>query len=213
MNQEINSIRQEYTLASLSEKEVSSDPFLQFEQWFQEAIRADIDDVNAMALSTVDLNQCPHSRMVLLKGLENHHFIFFTNYHSHKGQEILHNPRVSLLFYWKELQRQVRIDGIVSKISEEESLHYFQSRPRESQLGAWASLQSEVLASRADLDNRFQQLSIDYADKDIPKPPHWGGFAVKPNYIEFWQGRASRLHDRLAYTLNKEQWQLQRLNP
>lgn len=213
MNHRIDSIRQEYTLATLNEQDVHSSPFIQFETWFKQAIASEIEEVNAMTLCTVNATGQPHARIVLLKGLEENKFIFFTNYHSSKGQDIANNNHASLLFFWKELQRQVRIEGSLSKISEEDSTKYFHSRPRESQIGAWASHQSELLSSREDLEQRFAQLTEQYQDQEIPQPPHWGGYALSANRLEFWQGRASRLHDRLVYVLEEEAWTLHRLNP
>ena len=210
----IADLREDYSLASLQEDQIDQDPVRQFETWFYEAMNSAISDVNAMTLCTVDKDSKPHSRIVLLKGIEQDRFLFYTNYHSHKGREMEQDPHVSLVFFWKELQRQVRIEGRVAKISEEESVAYFTSRPRESQLGAWASHQSEELESREELQARFSELQEIYKDKDIPKPPHWGGYAVSPELIEFWQGRSNRLHDRLCFYLRNDQtWDLKRLNP
>jgi pyridoxamine 5'-phosphate oxidase len=217
MNPDLNNIatiRQEYCFASLDEKDIDSNPITQFQKWFNEAVRAEIADVNAMTLSTVDIDSKPHARIVLLKGVEDAKFTFFTNYQSHKGLEIENNPHVSLVFHWKELQRQVRIEGSIIKISESESSSYFKSRPKESQLGAWASFQSQVLSGRDELENRFDELKKKYADAEIPKPPHWGGYAVTPSLLEFWQGRESRLHDRFCFTLQEDKsWKMNRLNP
>ncbi len=210
----ITDIREEYALSSLNEIDVNSNPILQFQTWFQEAITAEVDDVNAMTLSTVDNFSKPHSRIVLLKGVEENSFIFFTNYQSHKSKEIAINSAVSLVFHWKELQRQIRIEGIAKKISDEASANYFSSRPKQSQLGAWASMQSDVLESREELENRFNELQQKYVNNEVPKPPHWGGYAIEPSLLEFWQGRKSRLHDRLCFTLNKTKgWDMKRLNP
>lgn len=207
-------IRQEYALASLRKSDLSVDPIVQFQTWFQEAINAEINDVNAMTLATVDAENKPHARIVLLKGVEQESFIFFTNYQSHKGLEMGIHPNVSLVFYWKELQRQVRIEGSVEKISDQASIDYFHSRPLESQLGALASHQSEVLDNREELEQRFAALKLQYQDQEIPKPAHWGGYAVKPDMIEFWQGRASRMHDRFRYQLQENNtWKIDRLNP
>lgn len=214
MKSEIAGIRQEYLLTSLKEAEMDENPVMQFQKWFQEAMNASIEDVNAMTLSTVDAGNFPKSRMVLLKGIENQNFLFYSNYHSQKGQQMAHNPHVALDFYWKELQRQVRIEGSITKTSEEDSIGYFQSRPVESQLSAWASQQSEVLASRELLEDRFLELKQKFADGPIPKPPYWGGYAVSAVYIEFWQGRANRLHDRICYKKQtNETWKMCRLNP
>lgn len=213
MNQSLDSIRLEYTLATLNEEDLDVSPFTQFKNWFQQALHAEITEVNAMTLSTIDAEGQPHGRIVLLKGLENNQFIFFTNYNSTKGKDIEHNAKASLLFFWKELQRQVRIEGVLEKIPEQESTRYFQSRPRESQLGAWASNQSEVLHARYELDDRFEQLKAKYKNKEIPKPAHWGGYALTASKIEFWQGRASRLHDRIVYVQHEGNWNKHRLNP
>lgn len=213
MQQSIANIRQEYKLSALSISDLDKDPIQQFQKWFQQAINAEIEDVNAMALATVGADHKPHARIVLLKGVEENQFVFFTNYKSAKGEDMEQNPYVALDFHWKELQRQVRIEGRVEKISEEASTNYFQSRPRESQIGAWASFQSQELESREALELRFLEIAKQYEDKEIPKPPHWGGYAVQANRIEFWQGRMSRLHDRFVYSLNLDNWKLVRLNP
>lgn len=213
MSNNISAIRQDYLLASLHENDTFDDPILQFNKWFQESVDAEIDDVNAMTLATVDETHKPHARIVLLKGVEENQFVFFTNYDSHKGKNLLQNPNATLVFYWKELQRQVRIEGTIEKISEEESTQYFHSRPKESQIGAWASHQSQILTKREDLENRFAVLTNEYENKTVPKPPHWGGYALNPTSIEFWQGRASRLHDRIFYENVEGSWKKVRLNP
>ncbi|MBK7762395.1 MAG: pyridoxamine 5'-phosphate oxidase [Bacteroidetes bacterium] len=214
MHKSIADIRQEYLLSDLSIADLDKDPIQQFQQWFQQAVNAEIDDVNAMTLATVDADNKPHARIVLLKGVEDNQFIFFTNYRSAKGRDMEQNQQVALDFFWKELQRQIRIEGKVEKISSEASTLYFQSRPRESQLGAWASFQSETLESREVLEQRFANLKQQYENQEIPKPSHWGGYAVIPNRIEFWQGRMNRLHDRFAFTRNTSgEWELTRLNP
>lgn len=214
MSDSIASIRRDYALASLSEADIHADPFVQFRKWFSEALTAAIDDVNAMILSTVDEANKPHARVVLLKGFEHGQFTFFTNYLSHKGRQMTANPNVCLVFFWKELQRQVRIEGTVDRLDEEESARYFASRPVDSRLGAWTSQQSEVLGSREELESRFAEYKTRFADGAIPKPPHWGGYALTPTLIEFWQGRQNRLHDRFCFSLQANgEWCCQRLNP
>lgn len=214
MKNDIAAIRQDYVLARFHETDAHENPVTQFEHWFQDAVHAAIDDVNAMTLATVDKEGNPHARIVLLKGIEQEEFIFFTNYNSHKGRQIESNPVVSLVFYWKELQRQVRLCGTIKKISEEASTVYFHSRPVESQIGAWASQQSEILPNREILEIKEKELREKYAGQIVPRPPHWGGYAISPLEIEFWQGRASRLHDRILYTRqNDGHWTKVRLNP
>ena len=210
---DIASLRKEYALASLSEQDCHSNPIVQFAKWFDEAVAAEIDDANAMTLCTVDADAKPHARIVLLKGVAEQAFLFYTNYDSAKGRQMAINANVSLVFHWKELQRQVRIEGVVSKISEEASAAYFHSRPIDSQLGAWASQQSDVLQKREDLEKRFEDYKIKYQNIEIPKPPNWGGYQLEPCMIEFWQGRANRLHDRLQFTLLENVWRMCRLNP
>jgi pyridoxamine 5'-phosphate oxidase len=209
----ISSIRRDYQLESLLEIHVDPNPFNQFNSWWKEALSAEIDEVNAMALSTVMANGKPSSRIVLLKGFDEAGFVFFTNYNSHKGQELTLNPFASLLFFWKELERQVRIQGTCEKISPTESDEYFYSRPLGSRLGAWASPQSNTIEGREFLEQRAQELDILYADGNVPRPPHWGGYRVVPDSIEFWQGRSSRLHDRILYSKENADWTLSRLAP
>jgi pyridoxamine 5'-phosphate oxidase len=210
----ISSIRREYQLKSLSENDVESDPLKQFSIWWDEAISAEIDEVNAMALSTVKKDGTPTSRIVLLKGFDEKGFVFFTNYESSKGTQIQENSSVSLLFFWKELERQVRIQGTCYKVSDEESDSYFHSRPIGSQIGAWASPQSQQIGGREILESMVIELESKYHNKVIPRPPHWGGFRVVPTEIEFWQGRSSRLHDRILYIKDAtEYWEIVRLAP
>jgi pyridoxamine 5'-phosphate oxidase len=211
MKDSIASLRQEYLQAELIESSAAINPLDQFQLWWEQSLQSDIYEPNAMIISTIKQNQ-PNSRVVLLKGLDAQGFTFYTNYNSAKGNEIAENENVSLLFFWKELERQVRIHGKAFQISEAESLAYFQSRPRSSQIGAWASDQSEEIADRSSLEKRFQDIERQYPDA-IPKPPHWGGYKVKPHYFEFWQGRASRLHDRLSYSLRVGEWIRSRLSP
>lgn len=213
MLRDLGSIRQDYTLSTLDESVISDDPVLQFQSWFNEAVTSNVSEVNAMTLSTLDETNRIHSRIVLLKGIEENQFIFFTNQHSAKGKQLGFHPQCSLLFFWKELQRQVRVEGRVEKLSDTYAENYFASRPRESQLGAWASHQSEILSGRNELEDRYRFYHDKFLNEPIPKPPHWGGYALTPDYMEFWQGRSSRLHDRLAYTKQSQTWQMVRLNP
>ena len=208
----IATLRDDYTRATLSESEALEDPFAQFDLWLAAAVSAGLKEPHAMSLATVDANGSPSARIVLLRGVEHEGsggsggfggfggFVFFTNYASVKGRDIADNPRVALLFFWKELERQVRIRGTASKVTREESEAYFHSRPRGSQLGALASPQSDVLASRDWLDARVRDLTARYEGEPVPLPETWGGFRVVPDTFEFWQGRASRLHDRLLYS-------------
>ncbi len=212
---EIEDLRKEYTARTLEIEDVRSDPFDQFEAWFAEAVRAQLPEPNAMTLATVDAGGQPSARVVLLKGFDREGFVFYTNYRSRKGAEMAENPRVALVFLWLELQRQLRIEGTVEQIDPEESTRYFQSRPRSSQIGAWASSQSAVIDRRGMLEQRYAALEEEYAEKDVlPRPGHWGGYLVRPHRLEFWQGRASRLHDRIQYRLAKDgQWVTERLAP
>jgi pyridoxamine 5'-phosphate oxidase len=192
---------------------LGNNPFNGFSIWFDEAMANNEMEVNACVLSTVDLIDLqPSSRIVYLKEMRNEQFVFYTNYTSQKGKELLENPNASLLFFWPGLQRQVRIEGLVEKVSEAESDSYFASRPRESQLGAWASHQSEVLNDRNELISRLEELDKKYSDR-VPRPPHWGGYALSPRFIEFWQGLLSRLHDRLIFQKTDNNWSTFRKNP
>ncbi len=210
----ISDLRLEYTLAGLNETDLEAEPFQQFAKWFQQAVDAHLPEPNAMTLATATPNGEPSARIVLLKGFDHQGFVFFTNYESHKGQELAANPRAALVFHWVELERQVRISGQVACVSREESEDYFHSRPSSSQLGAWASRQSQVVSGREVLESRLRQLEKEYANETIPLPPYWGGFRLAPNWVEFWQGRPNRLHDRLRYTLQTGQcWLIERLSP
>jgi len=209
----IGSIRKEYRLQSLLEHEVNPDPMQQFGTWWQQAIESKIEEVNAMTLATVNAEGHPSARIVLLKDYSEQGFVFFTNYESRKGKEMAVNPHVGLVFFWKELERQVRIEGMISKLNASSNDAYFQSRPEQSKLGAWASRQSSVIASRAQLETAYQQQVIAFEGKEIYRPEYWGGYLVKPDLIEFWQGREGRLHDRLEYRKNENGWQLDRLSP
>jgi pyridoxamine 5'-phosphate oxidase len=210
----IASLRLDYQQATLLENNVSPNPFTQFNTWWQQVIAAQVVEPNAMAISTVDALHRPHSRIVLLKSFSEQGFIFFTNYDSNKGQNIANNANVSLLFFWKELERQIRVDGTATKIAEADSIAYFNSRPRGSQLGAAASMQSSILPTRQALEDQYNALDQTYTDQPINKPTNWGGYEVAPHTIEFWQGRSSRLHDRLQYSLQADaSWHIDRLSP
>lgn len=210
----IDQIRRDYMLRSLDVADLKTDPFKMFETWFDEAIKSNALDATAMTLSTVDANNQPSSRVVLLKGVEERGFVFFTNYNSKKGQDIAVNPQVCLSFFWPELERQVMIHGLCQKIPARDSEKYFRSRPYESQIGAWASEQSSKLSDRQTLQNAYEQLKQKYPDAaSIPYPEHWGGYKVVPTNFEFWQGRASRLHDRFEYIYENGNWVAQRLFP
>jgi pyridoxamine 5'-phosphate oxidase len=211
--QNIADIRKDYKLQTLLEVDVSPDPFIQFGKWWEEAMKSEIDEVNAMTLATADKNNIPSARIVLLKGYDKNGFIFFTNYQSHKGEQLLQNPNACLVFFWKELERQIRITGTVEKISGQESDAYFSSRPAGSRIGAWASPQSSVIANRIVIEEKLKDFEQQFGDNNIPRPPHWGGYIVKPVQMEFWQGRPNRLHDRMQYTLQEGSWVIERLAP
>ncbi|MBK8752202.1 MAG: pyridoxamine 5'-phosphate oxidase [Candidatus Competibacteraceae bacterium] len=214
MSNAIADLRQEYAMGALNEAEVHPDPLQQFQRWFGEAIAAQLPEPNAMTLATADRTGRPYARVVLLKECDADGFIFFTNYRSDKGRQLAENPHAALVFLWLELQRQIRIEGTVSPIASAESEAYFRSRPRESRLGALASRQSQIVANRQILDQRFQQLEAQYPDDNIPMPHHWGGYRVQPEMLEFWQGRHGRMHDRLRYRrLAEGHWLLERLEP
>ena len=214
MNQiAIAALRENYTKGSLEVSDVADTPIKQFQAWFDEAVASQLLEPNALLLSTVSNEGKPSARIVLLKGLD-HGFKFYTNYLSRKGTELIENPNACITFFWAELERQVRIGGTIEKVSAEESDEYFQSRPKGSQIGAWTSNQSMVIENREILEEREQHLIEKFGAESIPRPPHWGGYRLVPNYIEFWQGRPSRLHDRIAYTLlENENWKIERLSP
>jgi pyridoxamine 5'-phosphate oxidase len=210
----LQNLRKEYAKASLDEKSVLQDPVKQFEKWFAEAMQANLPEPNAMCLATVSSDGRPTQRIVLLKGIEQGEFVFYTNYQSKKGLHLAQNPCCSLTFFWHELERQVRIEGIAEKVSEENSLAYFQSRPVGSQIGAWVSPQSTPIASRSILEERLTKIEERFAGlQQLPKPQQWGGYSVRPLLIEFWQGRPNRLHDRIEYTKTEDSWKILRLAP
>ena len=206
-------LRREYASRALTEADAHHDPIQQFSIWFGEALKSELLDVNAMTLATATRRGDPSARIVLLKGFDEAGFVFFTNYESAKGRTLAENPRACLLIFWGALERQVRITGTVTKTSAKESETYFESRPFESQIGAWASAQSRTVGDRAALESRYAELAAKYAGSPVPLPPFWGGYRVLPDSLEFWQGRKSRLHDRLLYTRTGESWTRSRLAP
>jgi pyridoxamine 5'-phosphate oxidase len=213
LNPAIADLRQDYRQAALLEFAANPNPIAQFQSWFAAAVAAQLPEPNAMTIATATPDGIPSARIVLLKDVDDRGFVFFTNYNSHKGQELTANPQAAIVFLWTELERQVRIQGRVEKIAPAESDEYFYSRPPRSRLGAWASNQSEVVADRSVLDQQLAELAAKYANQEIPRPEHWGGFRVMPTMIEFWQGRSSRLHDRLRYRSIDGAWMIDRLSP
>lgn len=210
----VANLRLEYKLKSLDISDVVDDPIQQFRLWFNEALSSEIREPNAMVLATADFNAIPNARVVLLKGFDEKGFVFYTNYESAKGRELVENPFAALVFNWLELERQVRIVGEVHKTSPEESAEYFKSRPKSSQIGAWASPQSRVIGSRQVIESNEAFLTEEYHNSfELPCPEYWGGFRVVPKQIEFWQGRSSRLHDRILYRLSDGSWTIERLAP
>ncbi len=209
----IADIRKEYKLKSLLENDVDADPLRQFQQWWNEALLSNIEEPNAMTLATSNREGKPSARIVLLKGFSNDGFVFFTNYESRKANQLKENLHAAILFFWKELERQVRIEGTVTKISEEKSTEYFLTRPALSKISAWSSPQSTVIANRDELEEKVTKYQEQFGNGEIPRPPNWGGYVVKPTVIEFWQGRRNRLHDRLQYTLSNDNWIIERLAP
>ncbi len=209
----INTLRHDFAKQTLDKKDVNTNPVLQFEKWFKEAVEAKVNEPNAMTVATATADGKPSARILLLRNFDENGFVFYTNYTSRKGEEILKNPYASLLFFWPELERQVRIEGKLTKQSAEESDKYFQTRPRASKLGAWTSEQSRVIANRQALDDEYEKISQKYPGENVPRPIYWGGYILEPTSIEFWQGRPSRLHDRLLYTKEKGSWKIERLAP
>lgn len=209
----LQDLRQEYRAAQLTEQDVDSNPILQFGKWFEAAVTAQLYEPNVMTLATSDRFGKPSARIVLLKGFDENGFVFYTNYESKKGKDLVENPQAALVFFWPELERQVRIEGLVTKVDAASSAAYFHSRPVGSQIGALASPQSQVLDSRESLENKVNELTKAYEGLEIPRPLHWGGYLIEPSYIEFWQGRPSRLHDRIVYNLVDGSWIINRLAP
>lgn len=214
MDISVAALRKDYTKQGLRETDLNPNPVQQFKKWFEQAIAAQLPEPNAMTIATATKDGKPTARMVLLKDFDDRGFVFYTNYESHKGQQLTENPQAALVFWWAELERQVRIEGQVTQVSAQESDEYFHSRPLNSQLGAWVSHQSQEIASYEVLEQRLAQLQAKYAEQVIPRPAHWGGFRVIPREIEFWQGRPSRLHDRLLYLQQSDRsWLIKRLSP
>lgn len=214
MNKAIADLRKEYASETLLEKDAAPTPLAQFQKWWDQVIAAEIIEPNAMTLATASADGLPSARIVLLKGFDERGFVFYTNYKSFKGAQLEENPKACLVFFWKELERQVRILGMVTRLPEQESDAYFHSRPVGSRIGAWASPQSQPIESREWLDQVFEKKKEEFRDGNVPRPPHWGGYLVKPVIVEFWQGRFSRLHDRIQYTPDENgNWKMERLAP
>ena len=214
MKGSIASIRKEYSKKKLSEVKADASPHKQFGKWWKQALKSAVEEPNAMTLATASADGFPSARIVLLKDFNEKGFVFFTNYNSFKGKQLEENPKACLVFFWKELERQVRITGLIEKINDSENDEYFYSRPKESQLGALASPQSQVIENREWLEDNYKKFLTEAADKDVKRPAHWGGYRVKPIIFEFWQGRPGRLHDRLQYTLLENgEWKIERLAP
>jgi pyridoxamine 5'-phosphate oxidase len=214
MNPAIADLRKEYSSKNLLETDIEKNPIGQFEKWWHEAVNSQIAEVNAMTLATASGDGMPSARIMLLKGFDKNGFVFFTNYKSYKAMHLEENPKACLVFFWKELERQVRITGLVKRVPEKESDEYFLSRPVGSQVGAWTSNQSQVIESRQWLEDRYLKLTEEFKHKELKRPAHWGGYLVTPVIVEFWQGRPSRLHDRIQYTLeNDGTWTIERLSP
>jgi pyridoxamine 5'-phosphate oxidase len=212
MQKSIADIRRDYSLHTLNENDVAPNPIVQFTKWWNDAMESQVIEVNAMTLATCDKDGKPSARIVLLKGFDERGFIFFTNYESRKAKNLAENPKAALIFFWKEIERQIRIEGTVEKVSAQESDAYFFSRPEGSRIGAWASPQSKIITGRNMLEENVQKYKEEFKNS-IPRPPHWGGYRVMPELIEFWQGRSNRLHDRIQYTKTGGSWKVDRLAP
>lgn len=213
MNKAVADLRKEYSSETLLEKDVDPNPIKQFQKWWDQAIASELLEPNAMTLATSSVDGLPSARIVLVKDFDERGFVFYTNYESFKAMQLEENPKACLVFHWKELERQVRISGVVEKVPDEESEAYYHSRPIGSRIGAWTSPQSKVIPNREWLEEEFDKKKQEFSDGQIPRPPHWGGYIVKPVIIEFWQGRFSRLHDRIQYTLENGVWKRERLAP
>ncbi len=213
MSRSLAELRKEYTRAGLHKSGIAADPLEQFHSWFEDVLNANLHEPNAMTLATATPDGKPSARIVLLKGYDERGFVFYTNYRGRKASELEANPNCTLAFYWADLERQVRIEGRIARVTAEESDAYFASRPRGSRIGAWASEQSRTVESRERLEDRLRKLEAEYEDREIPRPPFWGGYRVEPEAIEFWQGRENRLHDRLVYQLEDGRWTTMRLQP
>jgi len=214
VNQHISQLREDFMKGQLSEEAISKEPSLQFEKWMQDAIDAKVNEVPACNIATVDENGKPSARIIYLREFGENRFYFYTNYHSRKAIEINKNPQVCLTFFWPELERQIRIEGIIlQKAEDEKSDAYFNARPHDSKIGAWSSPQSKVLKGRTELEAIIESNKVKFENKEIPRPDFWGGYIIKANYYEFWQGRKNRLHDRIAFTLENENWKIERLAP
>jgi pyridoxamine 5'-phosphate oxidase len=213
LRDEIKKLREDFMKGTLTDTAAKADPFEQFEMWLSQAVEAKVPEVQATTLSSVSADGQPSSRIVYVREFENNKFWIYTNYNSRKAKELMQNPNVSLNFFWPELERQIRIEGIATRASKEHSDNYFSNRPRESQIGAWASNQSGVLKNRDELEAAVENVRNRFEGKDVPRPDFWGGFEIQADYYEFWQGRKSRLHDRISYILEKEKWIIKRLAP
>jgi len=209
----LNSIRRDFADKPLNEDAITNNPYQQFETWFEEAVNAQLLDPYAMSVTTVSNDGQPSTRIVYLRGISEKGFKFYSNYNSQKGHDLLVNNKVALNFFWGELERQIRIEGEVEKLSEQESDTYFDARPRESKIGAWASNQSETIKNRSELEDKVVFYEGKFKDTDVPRPPHWGGYIVKPTKVEFWQGRPNRLHDRIVFMKENDEWKISRVSP